>query len=467
MAKNSYDLIVLGGGPGGYVAAIRAAQLGFRTAVIEKDRLGGVCLNWGCVPSKALLSNARVLNTIRSADRWGISVSGYQFDIEKIIGRSREVADTISKGVAFLMKKNKIDVLEGTGRIEARGRVSVRKAPDGQPEVFETKHLIIATGARARAIPGIDVDGERVLTSRHALAMARIPKSIAIIGAGAIGCEFGFFYRSFGAEVTIIEMMEHALPLEDEEVSVELERAFKKQGTRILVRHKVAGLEKSATGVRLRVEGPDGKIQLLEAEVVLQAVGVTGNTEDLGLEEAGVEVDRNTIKVNQWYQTAAPGIHAIGDVIGPPWLAHVASHEGIACVEKIAGLNPHPVDYTSVPACTYCQPQVASVGLTEKNATAKGYQVKVGKFPFRVLGKARAAQAEEGFVKLVFDSKYGELLGAHIIGEEATELIAELVTAKNLETTYFEILKSMHAHPTLSEAVMEAAGAAFGEQIHL
>ncbi len=462
-----FDLSVIGSGPGGYVAAIRAAQLGLKTAIIESDQLGGICLNWGCIPSKALLTNAKVYKQILEADKWGISVENVDFDIKKIIQRSRDVSKAISKGVAFLMKKNKIEVITGKATLESPGHLLVSD-PSGET-VAEVRagNIIIATGARARSVPGIKVDGKQIITSRHALEMAHIPKSIAIIGAGAIGCEFGYFYNSFGSEVTLIEMMDHLLPVEDEEVSKELERSFKKQKIKFRLGTKVTQSTKSADGVRLTLETKGGAKDELTAEIVLCAIGVQGNVEGLGLEEIGVRVEKGTIEVDEWYRTNVSGVFAIGDIIGAPWLAHAASHEGIVCAEKIAGRDPHPVDYQSIPACTYCQPQVASVGMTESQAKEAGYEVKVGKFPFRALGKARASQALDGFVKLVFDSKYGELLGAHIIGEDATEMIAELVTAKTLETTYLELLKSGHAHPTLSEAVMEAAGGAYGEQIHL
>jgi dihydrolipoamide dehydrogenase len=404
---------------------------------------------------------------MKESEAWGISVKELSFDIGKIIGRSRDVADNISKGVSYLMKKNKIEVIEGSARFRTPSEVEVLDADGNLKQKVKSSHILIATGARARSIPGIEVDGEQIITSRHALAMARIPKSIVIIGGGAIGCEFAYFYNSFGSHVTIVEMMDQLLPLEDLAVSKELGRAFKKKKIKSLTNTKVTEVKKSESGVVVSVENSEGESQELEAEVALNAVGVVGNVENLNLEKIGVEFDNNQILVNEWYETNVKGVYAIGDVIGPPWLAHVASHEAIVCVERLAGTETHPVDYSSIPACTYCQPQVASVGLTEQKAKEEGYEVKIGEFPFRILGKARASQATDGFVKLIFDAKYGELLGAHIIGEEATELIAELVTAKSMETTYLEILRSVHAHPTLSEAVMEAAGAAYGEQIHL
>lgn len=464
--KDSFETIVVGSGPGGYVAAIRAAQLGLKTAIIERDRLGGVCLNWGCIPSKALLTNARIYQHVLEAKEWGIEVGKVGFDIDHIIGRSRKVADSLSKGVAYLMKKNKIEVINGTAHFDSDGGLVVENEEEGDQKVT-ADNIVIATGARARTIPGIEVDGKKILTSRHALELRKVPESVVVIGGGAIGCEFAYFYNSFGAEVTIIEMMDQLLPLEDQEVSEELQKSFKKQGIELLLGTKVSDSKATKTGVTLKLESQKGDATEIKAKMALNAVGVTANVEKLNLEEVGIELEKGHIKVDRWYQTTRPGVYAIGDVIGPPWLAHVASHEGIVCVEKIAGTKPHPVDYLTIPACTYCQPQVASVGLTEEKARDQGYSVKAGKFPFQVLGKARASRSTEGFVKLVFDEQYGELLGAHIIGEEATEMIAELVTAKALETTYLELLKTVHAHPTLSEAVMEAAGVAYGEQIHL
>lgn len=465
--SKKFDLVVLGSGPGGYVAAIRSAQLGMKTAIIEREpKLGGVCLNWGCIPSKALLTNAKVFNHMKDASEWGISTGDLDFDIEHIIGRSRDVSDDISKGVAYLMKKNDIEVIQGTGKLVAKGELEVED-DEGEKRSVRAKHIILATGARARSVPGVEIDREKIITSREALVLKKVPKSVVIIGAGAIGCEFGYFYNSFGSEVTLVEMMEHLLPLEDNEVSKELERSFKKQGIGFRLKSKVASAEAGDESVKIVIEKEDGEQEELESEIVLCAVGVVGNTEDIGLEEVGVETEKNQVLVDKWYQTNIEGIYAIGDVIGPPWLAHVASHEGITCVEKIAEKSPHAVDYSTIPACTYCQPQVASVGMTEAKAREEGYEVKVGKFPFRVLGKAKASRSTEGFVKLIFDAEYGELLGAHLIGEEATEMIAELVTAKAMEATYLELLKTVHAHPTLSEAVMEAAGVAYDEQIHL
>lgn len=464
--KDSFEIIVVGSGPGGYVAAIRAAQLGLKTAIVERDRLGGVCLNWGCIPSKALLTNAQVYHHVLEAKEWGIEVGEVGFDIDQIIGRSRKVADSLSKGVAYLMKKNKIEVINGTAHFDSEGGLVVENGEEGNRKIG-ADHIIVATGARARTIPGIKVDGETILTSRHALELRKIPKSVVVIGGGAIGCEFAYFYNSFGADVTIVEMMDQLLPLEDNEVGAELQKSFKKQGINVLLGARVSDSKSRKSGVTLTLEDKEGESTEVKAEMALNAVGVSANVENLNLDEVGIELENGHIRVDRWYRTTRAGVYAIGDVIGPPWLAHVASHEGIVCVEKIAGVNPHPVDYLTIPACTYCQPQVASVGLTEQKARDQGYKIKTGKFPFQVLGKARASRSTEGFVKLIFDEQYGELLGAHIIGEEATEMIAELVTAKALETTYLELLKTVHAHPTLSEAVMEAAGAAYGEQIHL
>ncbi|MGH9340750.1 MAG: dihydrolipoyl dehydrogenase [Acidobacteriota bacterium] len=466
MESKSYDVIVIGSGPGGYVTAIRAAQLNFNTAIVERDKLGGICLNWGCIPTKALLSNARIYNEVKRLDQWGISASDIQFDMKKIIARSRSVAETLEKGVGLLMKKNKIEVIKGSASFLNESELSIADANGEETQRLSAKHLIVATGARARNVPGIEVDGRKVLTYKHALVLDHIPESMIVIGAGAIGVEFAYFYNSFGCKVTMVEMMDQLLPVEDHEIAKELGKSFKKKGIEVLLETKVAGVKKDKEGVTVSVKGPKGK-QDLKADMALNAVGVVGNIEDLNLDKIGVKTEKNHIVVDRWYRTKVEGVYAIGDVIGAPWLAHVASHEGITCVEKIAGVDRQAVDYQTVPGCTYCQPQVASVGLTEKKAREEGYKIKVGKFPFQVLGKARASLAAEGFVKLIFDEEYGELLGAHIIGEEATEMIAELVTAKALETTYLELLKTMHAHPTLSEAVGEAAGMAYGEQIHL
>jgi dihydrolipoamide dehydrogenase len=465
MLQETYDIVVVGGGPGGYTAAIRAAQLGFQTAIIERDRLGGVCLNWGCIPSKALLKNAELLHQFRKAGEWGISYENLRFDFSAIIKRSRGAADRISKGVEFLMKKNKIRHIPGTARLTSGQSVEIA-LPDGTRQGLGAKHIILATGARARSIPGVKLDDTRIITSTEAMILSTQPKTMVIVGAGAIGMEFAFFYNALGTRVTVVEMMPQVLPLEDLEISRMMETSFKKQGIEILTGTKVEHVKGNASGVTLQVSSGDTKREL-SGEVALIAIGVQGNVENLGLEETGVRVERQQIKVDVHYRTNVKGVYAIGDVIGPPWLAHVASAEGIHCVETIAGLSPEPIDYDAIPGCTYCQPQVASVGLTEEKARAKGYELKIGRFPFRPLGKAVAIGETEGMVKLIFDAKYGELLGAHIMGSEATEMIAELVVAKRLETTGKQLFHTVHAHPTLTEAVMEAAAAAYGEAINI
>jgi dihydrolipoamide dehydrogenase len=465
MAEKSFDVVVVGGGPGGYTAAIRAAQLGLRSAVVERERLGGICLNWGCIPTKALLRNAEILSTLAKADEWGISFDNLRVDFARIIARSRGVADRISKGVEFLMKKNAIEVVRGFGRIAAPGTLDVRS--DGaEPLTIRAPHIILATGARPRSIPGVVIDRQRVITSTEAMSLDRRPASMIIIGAGAIGIEFAYFYNALGTKVTVVEMLPSILPVEDRELTKELERSLKKRGITILTGTAVLGVKPSADAVTVTVRGPEGEA-ILTGDVALMAIGVQGNTENLGLEEAGVIVEKGRVPVDADYRTNVPGIYAIGDVNGPPWLAHVASAEGIHCVEAIAGKNPAPINYRNIPGCTYCQPQVASVGLTEEKAREQGHEVKLGKCPFRPLGKAMAIGETEGMVKLIFDAKYGELLGAHILGAEATEMIAELVVAKSLESTAQDLMRTIHAHPTLSEAVMEAAAAACGEAINL
>ena len=459
------DLAIIGGGPGGYVAAIRAAQLGMNVCVIEKERLGGLCLNWGCIPSKALIRSAEVYRLIQAADQFGIQVGSLNFDSKKIIKRSRTAADKLSKGIAFLLRKNKIKHLSGTGIIRKQNEIEVGAA-DKVEAVVNAKNIIVATGGFTRSLPGIEIDGKKVISSREALVLDKLPKSIVIIGGGAIGVEFAYFYNAFGVKCTIVEMMPHILPVEDSEIADILQKNFKKNKIEILTEHKVESLKTSAKGVALKVSGPDGSAELT-GDIALMAVGFGGLTEGIGLENVGVEVDRSFIKVDERYQTNVPGIYAIGDVIGPPLLAHVASAEAIFTVEKLAGQTPTPIDYSNIPGCTYCQPQVASVGLTEKKALEAGHELKIGRFPFRALGKAIAIGETEGMVKLIFDAKYGELLGAHIIGNEATDMIAELGIAKSLETTYTEVLKTVHAHPTFSEAVMEAAADALGEAIHI
>jgi dihydrolipoamide dehydrogenase len=437
-----------------------------RVAVVERERVGGVCLNWGCIPTKALLRNAEILQTFRRGAEWGITFENLQVDFGKIIKRSRGVSDRIVKGVEYLMKKNSIDVIPGNGRLVGPGAVEVR-AGGTQAATFRADHVIIATGARPRTIPGVTIDRTRVITSTEAMSLSSQPKSMVIIGGGAIGVEFAYFYNALRTKVTIVEMLPGILPVEDRELTRQLESSLKKQGIEILTETKVEGVRTSQEDVTLTVRTAGGDPREVTGDVALMAIGVQANVENLGLENAGATMERGNIKVDTDYRTNVGGLYAIGDVIGPPWLAHVASAEGIHCVEAIAGKNSPPLDYGSVPGCTYCQPQIASVGLTEEKAKAAGHELRIGRFPFRPLGKAVAIGESEGMVKLIFDAKYGELLGAHIMGSEATELIAELVVAKTLETTGEGIFRAIHAHPTLSEAVMEAAAAAYGEAINI
>lgn len=462
---SQYDVAIIGSGPGGYVAAIRAAQLNLKTAIIERDRLGGVCLNWGCIPTKALLKSAQLLDEITHAKTFGIKVEKAEADFPAIIRRSRQVADLNSKGVDFLMRKNKIDVIQGSATFQSANELLITQK-DGQTQTISARHIIIATGGRPKSIPGIEIDEQTIISSKTAMTLAERPESLIIIGAGAIGVEFAYFYSTLGTKVSVVEMLDHLLPLEDEEISVILERNFKRRKINVFTSSRVLKIEKTDDGVNVHIQKGE-KEEVLTAEKALIAVGVQGNVEGLNLEKAGIVHERGFIKVNEWYQTNVSGVYAIGDIIGPPLLAHVASHEGIVCVEKIAGLDPHPVDYQSIPACTYCQPQVASIGLTEKAAKEKGYEVKIGKFPYTASGKARAIGERDGLVKLIFDAKYGELLGAHIIGAEATELIAELGLAKAMEVTPAELFQTIHAHPTLSEMVMEAAADAEKQAIHI
>ncbi len=465
MVENRFDVVVIGGGPGGYTAAIRAAQLGMSTCIIERDKLGGICLNWGCIPSKALLKNAEILHMFRKASEWGITYENLKFDFGKIIKRSRGIADRISKGVEYLMKKNKINYMPGHADLLGDGAIGL--SGQGAPsETISAKHIILATGARARTLPGVHIDGKRVITSTEAMILPEQPKSMVIVGAGAIGIEFAFLYSTLGTKVTVVEMVPGILPGEDRELTKLMETALKKQGMDISTQTKVEHVETSASKVKVVASCSGGKKEIV-ADIALMAVGVQGNVENLGLDKVGVSVERSHIKVDKDYKTTVPGVYAIGDVIGPPWLAHVASAEGIHCVEANAGLQPEPIDYLTIPACTYCQPQVASVGLTEDKATGQGYELRIGRFPFRPLGKAVAIGETEGMVKLIFDAKYGELLGAHIMGSEATEMIAELVIAKKLESTGKDIFHTVHSHPTLSEAVMEAAAEAYGQAINI
>jgi len=464
MAAKEFDVTVIGSGPGGYVAAIRAAQLGMKAAVIERDRLGGICLNWGCIPSKALLKSAELYQTFKKAEEFGFSYKDLRFDFPKIIKRSRDVADRVSKGVDYLMKKNKIEVIPGTGRLTGKNSIEVSK--DGKvTDTIKTRFAILATGGRPRTIPGVIIDRKKVITSTEAMTLPELPKSLVVIGGGAIGIEFAYFYNALGTKVTVVEMLPSILPKEDREITKMLESSLKKQGIEILTNAKVESVAVSSE-VTLKVTTKEG-VKEIKGELALMAVGVQGNVENLGLEALGVKVDRGAIVVDNFGKTNVDGIYAIGDVSGPPWLAHAASRQGIVAAEHIAGKASHGFDRTNIPSCTYCQPQVASVGITEEEAIAAGHKVKVGRFPFRPLGKAMATGETEGTVKLVFDEKYGELLGAHIIGAEATELIAELGLARALESTNEEIHRTMHAHPTLSEAIMEAAGEAFGRAINI
>jgi dihydrolipoamide dehydrogenase len=465
MAQSQYDVVVLGGGPGGYTAAIRAAQLGLRTAIIERERLGGVCLNWGCVPTKALLRNAEVYNLVRTAGEWGVSVENVHLDFPRVISRSRGIADRISKGVEYLMKKNKIDQISGSGRLLSADTIEVR-AEGKATTTVKGQHIIVATGARPRPIPGVTIDRKRIITSTEAMSLPEQPASMVIIGAGAIGIEFASFYNTIGTKVTVVEMMPTILPIEDKELTKVLETSLRKNGIQFLTESRVETITAGPDNVKVSVQNSAGT-QELTADVTLVAIGVQGNVEAIGLESLGVKVARGHIVVDKSYRTSVPGVFAVGDVIGPPWLAHVASAEAVICAEGIAGRNPEPLDYSTIPGCTYCHPQLASVGFTEEMAIAEGYEVKVGRCPFRPLGKSLAIGETEGMVKLVFDAKYGELLGAHILGSDATEMIAELVLAKKLEATGQDIFRTIHAHPTLSEAVMEAAAAAYGEAINL
>lgn len=461
----SYDVIVLGSGPGGYVAAIRASQLGLKTAIVEKESLGGICLNWGCIPTKALLKSAQVFEYINHAKDYGITVGAPKADFPGMVARSREVADSNSKGIAFLMKKNKIDVVMGSGKLQPGRKIEVTGA-DGKKQVLEAKHIIIATGARSRELPNLPQDGKKIIGYREAMTLPTQPKRMVVVGSGAIGSEFAYFYNAIGTQVTLIEFMPNIVPLEDEEVSKQLERSFKKQGMEVLTKSEVTAVDTKGKGCVVTVKSPKGE-QKIECDVVLSAVGIASNLEGIGLEEVGIVTDKGKIKVDQYYATNIPGYYAIGDVVPGPALAHVASAEGITCVEAIAGQNPEPIDYGNIPGCTYTVPEVASVGLTEKAAKEKGLEIKVGKFPYSASGKAKAAGNTDGFVKLIFDAKYGELLGAHMVGLNVTEMIAECVSIRKLETTGHEIIKTVHPHPTMSEAIMEAAAAAYGEVIHL
>ncbi|MDQ6529921.1 dihydrolipoyl dehydrogenase [Flavobacterium sp. LHD-85] len=460
-----YDVIVLGSGPGGYVTAIRASQLGFKTAVVEKENLGGVCLNWGCIPTKALLKSAQVFDYLKHASDYGLKVSEFDKDFPAVIQRSRGVAEGMSKGVQFLMKKNKIDVIEGFGKLKPGKKLDVTDK-DNKVTEYSADHIIIATGARSRELPNLPQDGVKVIGYRQAMTLPTQPKSMIIVGSGAIGVEFAHFYNSMGTDVTIVEFMPNVVPVEDEDISKQFERSLKKSGIKVMTNSSVERIDTTGAGVKAFVKTAKGE-EALEADIVLSAVGIKTNIENIGLEEVGIAVDRDKILVNAYNETNIPGYYAIGDVTPGQALAHVASAEGINCVEKIKGLHVDPIDYGNVPGCTYATPEIASVGLTEKQAKEKGYELKIGKFPFSASGKAKAAGNADGFVKVIFDAKYGEWLGCHMIGAGVTDMIAEAVVARKLETTGHEILKSIHPHPTMSEAVMEAVADAYGEVIHL
>lgn len=464
--SSSTDIAILGGGPAGYVAAIRAAKLGQTVTVVEREDLGGICVKWGCIPTKALLRSAEIYELMQRAEEFGLSAENISYNFGEIIQRSRKVAEKQIKGVEYLFKKNDIGYIKGTGQLTGPNTISVQPADSDEQTTVEADHIIIATGARPRTIPGINLNGEKIIGYHEAMSLETQPESMVVIGAGAIGVEFAYFYNTFGTEISLVEMMPRIVPNEDEEISKELEKQFKKAGITTLTNSKVESIETGDDGVSVRID-QDGETTTLEADVALMAIGVQGNVENIGLEEVGVETENGRIVTDRYYRTSRDGIYAIGDVIGQPWLAHVGTTEGIICVENIAGKDPVPLDYEKVPACTYCQPQVASIGLTEAEAEEAGYEVKVGKYQFRPNGKAAASGETTGFTKMVIDAKYGEILGAHIIGTEATELIAEVGVAKTLESTWKELHYTVHAHPTLAEVIEEATGAAFDEAIHL
>jgi dihydrolipoamide dehydrogenase len=465
MAETSFDLIILGGGPGGYVAAIRAAQLGMKTALVEREHLGGICLNWGCIPTKALLRSSEIYHLLHHLDEFGFSAKDIRFDAGKVVARSRAVAKQLSNGVAYLLRKNRVAVFDGHGRLAGKRRLGVEK--DGKPVTeLSAEHIVLATGARARSLPGLEPDGERVWTYKEAMVPPAIPKSLLVIGSGAIGIEFASFYHDMGTEVTVVEVLDRVLPVEDEEISAFARKSFEKQGIRIHTGATVAALERSGEGVTARIEAA-GQGAELAVERVILAVGIVGNVEDIGLENTGVVVERTHVVVDEWLRTGEPGVYAIGDLVGPPWLAHKAMHEGVICIERIAGINDvHPLDVRNIPACTYCRPQIASVGLTEKSAREAGYEVRTGHFPFIGNGKAIALGEPEGIIKTVFDGKTGELLGAHMVGAEVTELIQGYAIAKTLETTETELIRTIFPHPTLSETMHEAVLDAYGRAIH-
>ena len=459
-----YDVVIIGSGPGGYVTAIRASQLGLKTAIVEKESLGGVCLNWGCIPTKALLKSAQVFNYLKHAEDYGLTVKEYDKNFDAVVNRSRNVAEGMSKGVQFLMKKNKIDILSGHGKLLSGKKVSVTS--NDKTEEYLAKNIIIATGARSRELASLPQDGKKIIGYREAMTLPKQPKKLIIVGSGAIGIEFAYFYNAMGTDVTIVEFMDRIVPIEDEDVSKQLEKSFKKSGIKIITNSEVTGTESVGKEVKAIIKTSKGE-ETLTADVILSAVGIKSNIENLGIEEVGIAIDRDKIMVNDFYQTNIPGYYAIGDVTSGQSLAHVASAEGILCVEKIAGHDVEPIDYGNIPGCTYCFPEIASVGLTEAKAKEKGFKIKVGKFPFSASGKAQAGGTAEGFVKVIFDAKYGEWLGCHMIGVGVTDMIAEAVLGRKLETTGHEVLKTVHPHPTMSEAVMEAVADAYDEVIHL
>ncbi len=461
----AYDLIVIGSGPGGYVAAIRASQLGLKTAIVERENLGGICLNWGCIPTKALLKSAQVFEYLNHAADYGIKVNGGEADFGAIVKRSRDVANGMSKGIEFLMKKNKIDVITGTGKVKPGKKVDVTDA-EGKVTTYESNNIILAVGARSRQLPNLPQDGKKIIGYRDAMTLPKQPKSMVVVGSGAIGSEFAYFYHTMGTKVTLVEFLPSIVPFEDAEVSKQLERSFKKSGMTVMTEASVESVDTTGADCKVKIKTKKGE-QIVDAEIVLSAVGIQTNLENIGLEDVGIATDKGKILTNPYYQTNIPGYFAIGDCVGGQALAHVASAEGIICVEKIAGHSPEALDYNNIPGCTYCQPEISSVGYTEAKAIEAGYEIKVGKFPFSASGKASAAGAKDGFVKLIFDAKYGELLGAHMIGANVTEMIAEIVVARKLEITGHELIKSVHPHPTMSEAIMEAAAAAYGEVIHM
>ncbi|MEN8666048.1 MAG: dihydrolipoyl dehydrogenase [Flavobacteriaceae bacterium] len=462
---STFDVIVLGSGPGGYVTAIRASQLGFKTAIVEKENLGGVCLNWGCIPTKALIKSAQVFEYLNHASDYGLKATGVDKDFDAVVKRSRNVAGTMSKGVQFLMKKNKIEVINGFGKVKPGKKVAVTDA-SGKETEYSANHIIIATGARSRELPALPQDGKKIIGYRQAMTLDKQPKKMVVVGSGAIGIEFAYFYNAMGTEVTVVEYLPNIVPVEDKDISVQLEKTFKKAGVKVMTSSEVTHVDTSGKGVKVTVKTAKGE-EIIEADLVLSAVGIKTNIENIGLEEVGIATDRDKVLVNDFYQTNIPGYFAIGDITPGPALAHVASAEGILCVEKLAGLDVHPLDYGNIPGCTYSSPEIASVGLTEQQAKDNGLDIKVGKFPFTASGKAQASGTPDGFVKVIFDAKYGEWLGCHMIGAGVTDMIAEAVVARKLETTGHEILKAIHPHPTMSEAVMEAVAAAYDEVIHI